>query len=154
MVAWGNVASWVGLGLSIVVAVNQFGAARPSLQVEPNPRDLTRPPKFSLRVHNPTGVAVHLNGHWGTTKAPVPAGLTVTDGGRVLQTGTFNLRVPAGKTALMSVRVPERKPLLLIIRWRRLSGIHLFQFVPLFLFLTRRQVEALWQAQTEIDTVE
>src|SRR4051812_30723304 len=154
MISWGDVATWFTFALLGIVAFNQFGASRPSLQVEPNPHDQTLPPKFLLRVGNPTNVPVQIHRHWGTTTRPVPVDLTDEAAAWVLQENTFNLRIPTGKTAVLAFSVPEGEPLLLIIRWRRLSGLHLFQFFPLYTFLTRKRTETVWRMQTRVYTVD
>lgn len=148
-VEFGTVVAWLAFILSLIVAANQFGASRPKLYVEPNERDRTDPPAFVLYVHNPSDVAIWLKGHRGTVSSLVAAAST-RDGAEALRTRTINVRIPPKVTARLSLRAMGGKPLLLLIFWRRLSGVHLFQFFPLVLFLRRSEVEAAPRMQTKI----
>ncbi|HEX8375456.1 MAG TPA: hypothetical protein VF606_09790, partial [Geminicoccaceae bacterium] len=55
--------------------------------------------------------------------------------------------VPSGGTVRLNAVVAKGHPLLFVIRWRRMPGLHLFNFVPLFAYASSVRLAAYAKAE-------
>lgn len=145
--------AWLSLGLSALVAVVQFSGNRPVIDLEPDARhhDLNDF-VFVARVRNATPTAVQLRRQWlpfsRASKLMAPGGVQAV--AMQMFTGRLNLWLDAGASADLQLRHASGKWLVLVLFWRRASGLHLTSLLPLFVVYRPAALEALKMAQTKL----
>src|SRR5688500_9008223 len=101
----GTVVAWLAFGLSLVVAINQFGAARPYVQVRRFPLSGSKD-TFIVDVVNSSNVNIHLFGVRTFSKNRL---VSSSDGTPYVDDafpeGTVNLIVPPGTAAELTAVV-------------------------------------------------
>lgn len=103
---------------------------------------------FVIEVTNPTLVRIHLFGArtYGSKRD------LMADFGKPYVDpdyphGTLNIMVPPGKTVCLNAVVERGHHLLFAIYWRRMSGLHLFSFLPLIIHMSPRRLAAVTRAE-------
>jgi hypothetical protein len=141
------------LTLATMVAVVQFSGNRPSIDLEPDERHLDPDDQvFIVRVRNSTPFAVQIRKHrdlLSSSRLIAPA--DVEDMAEQMTSGTVNFWVEAGAQVELHLRVETGKPLVMLLDWRRLGGLHLTSLIPLCIVMSSSALARLKKTQKKVE---
>jgi hypothetical protein len=147
--------AWIAglaLGRSVIVAIVQFSGNRPVIDIEPDkrhrePNDWT----FILRVRNGTPSSVQIRRHrFCFSRSKLIAHADIEDMAEQMTSGTVNFWMDADSRVDLSLIAKEKRWLILMLHWRRLSGLHLTSLLPLFVVMSPAGLCRLKRAQTRV----
>ena len=124
-----------------MVAINQFFGTRPLLDLQPHLQLLGRG-YFVLSVTNPNQAGIHLFRYYVLGQKGYD--LSLPGEGPSEQLNSF---IASEQRVEFDLMIDENKWLFLVIRWRRLSGLHLFGFIPLLVIMSPQRLAALSQTK-------
>lgn len=149
-------ADWIdglALGLSTLVAFVQFTANRPVVDLEPDSRH-QEPDDFIFvtRVRNDTPTAIQIRRHkfLFSGSSTLMAPFSSAKDAMWAMTRAVNFWLDTNHHAELQLSHEPGKWLILVLRWRRASGLHLASLLPLLVIYSPRALRALKAAQTKV----